>query len=218
MHVGWGMMPMGPGARMPSLQTDLLAEMPLDALKPTSYTAILVGLQDRSKVFQVRRQVENLMQEPLMAVLPGVTLDELWQVLSVAENAMLMIGLIVGVASLLSVAALVLASLSARRKEFAILRAVGLSPGALMRLVSIETTLVCGVGLLVGLTIQQLALLMLSDVLRQTMGIDVQVFDWPVEAWWTLGAMLLSAVLISLVPAWRAYRWSLSDGLSAPQA
>ena len=153
-----------------------------------------------------------------MAVLPGVTLDELWQVLSVAENAMLIIGSIVGVASLLSVAALVLAGLSARRKEFAILRAVGLSPGALMRLVSIETTLVCGVGLLVGLTIQQLALLMLSDVLRQTMGIDVQVFDWPVEAWWTLGAMLLSAVLISLVPAWRAYRWSLSDGLSAPQA
>jgi putative ABC transport system permease protein len=192
--------------------------MPLDALKPTSYTAILVGLQDRSKVFQVRRQVENMTQEPLMAVLPGVTLDELWQVLSVAENAMLMIGLIVGVASLLSVAALVLAGLSARRKEFAILRAVGLSPGALMRLVSIETTLVCGVGLLVGLTIQQLALFTLSDFLRQTMGIDVQVLDWPVEAWWTLGAMLLSAVLISLVPAWRAYRWSLADGLSAPQA
>jgi putative ABC transport system permease protein len=218
MHVGWGVMPMGPGTRMPSVQRELLAEMPLDALKPTSYTAILVGLQDRSKVFQVRRQVENMTQEPLMAVLPGVTLDELWQVLSVAENAMLMIGLIVGVASLLSVAALVLAGLSARRKEFAILRAVGLSPGALMRLVSIETTLVCGVGLLVGLTIQQLALFTLSDFLRQTMGIDVQVLDWPVEAWWTLGAMLLSAVLISLVPAWRAYRWSLADGLSAPQA
>jgi putative ABC transport system permease protein len=218
MHVGWGVMPMGPGTRMPSVQRELLAEMPLDALKPASYTAILVGLQDRSKVFQVRRQVENMTQEPLMAVLPGVTLDELWQVLSVAENAMLMIGLIVGVASLLSVAALVLAGLSARRKEFAILRAVGLSPGALMRLVSVETTLVCGVGLLVGLTIQQLALLTLSDFLRQTMGINVQVLDWPVEAWWTLGAMLLSAVLISLVPAWRAYRWSLADGLSAPQA
>ncbi len=218
MHVGWGVMPMGLGSRMASVQKDLLADMPVDALKPSSLTAILVGLQDRSRVFQVRRQIENTTTEPLMAVLPGVTLDELWQVLSVAENTLLLVGLVVSLASLMSVAALMLAGLSARRREFAILRAVGLSPAAMMRLVMLETAVVALVGLLMGLLAQQSGLMLASDWLRQTMGVAVRVWSIPTEAWMALGAMLLTAVAIAGIPAWRAYRWSLSDGLSAPQA
>jgi putative ABC transport system permease protein len=218
MHVGWGVMPMGLGSRIASVQKDLLADMPVDALKPSSLTAILVGLQDRSRVFQVRRQIENTTTEPLMAVLPGVTLDELWQVLSVAENTLLLVGLVVSLASLMSVAALMLVGLSARRREFAILRAVGLSPAAMMRLVMLETAVVALVGLLVGLLAQQSGLMLASDWLRQTMGVAVRAWSIPAEAWMALGAMLLTAVAIAGIPAWRAYRWSLSDGLSAPQA
>jgi putative ABC transport system permease protein len=150
--------------------------------------------------------------------LPGVTLDELWQVLSVAENTLLLVGLVVSLASLMSVAALMLAGLSARRREFAILRAVGLSPAAMMRRVMLETAVVALVGLLMGLLAQQSGLMLASDWLRQTMGVAVRVWSIPTEAWMALGAMLLTAVAIAGIPAWRAYRWSLSDGLSAPQA
>jgi putative ABC transport system permease protein len=217
MHVGWGLMPMGPGSRMAAVQSDLLAQIPVESLKPTSLTAVLVGLHQRSQVFQVRRQIENSPLEPLMAILPGVTLDELWQVLSVAENTLLLVGVVVSLASLMSVAALVLAGLSARRREFAILRALGLSPRSMLNLVLLETGFVALVGVMVGLVVQRLALVLSADWLRGTMGIDLQLWSIPTEAWWALGAMLAIAVLIALVPAWRVYRWSLSDGLSAPQ-
>jgi hypothetical protein len=65
---------------------------------------------------------------------------------------------------------------------------------------------------------QQSGLMLASDWLRQTMGVAVRVWSIPTEAWMALGAMLLTAVAIAGIPAWRAYRWSLSDGLSAPQA
>jgi putative ABC transport system permease protein len=217
MHVGWGVMPMGAGSAMAQVQRQLLAEMPLDALKPKSVTAVLVGLSDRSRVFQVRRQIENLTQEPLMAVLPGVTLDELWQVLSVAENALLLVGVVVSLASLLSVCALVLAGLAARRREFAILRAVGLSPVSLMRLVVVETLAIAAAGLTIGVVLHQVVIGLVAETLRQNMGIDLQLWSWPEESWMALTAMLVSAGLVSLVPAWRVYQWSLSDGLSAPQ-
>jgi putative ABC transport system permease protein len=217
MHVGWGLMPMGPGSRMASMQKELLAQMSVDALEPSTLTAVLVGLHHRSQVFQVRRQIEKLQAEPLMAVLPGVTLDELWQVLSVAENTLLLVGVVVSLASLMSVAALVLAGLSARRREFAILRAVGLSPGAMLKLVLLETGLVALVGLTVGVLAQRIGLALSADWLRGTMGINLQLWSFPAEAWWALGAMLSAAVLMAIVPAWRVYRWSLSDGLSAPQ-
>lgn len=217
MHVGWGVMPMGAGSAMAQVQRQLLAEMPLDALKPKSVTAVLVGLSDRSRVFQVRRQIENLTQEPLMAVLPGVTLDELWQVLSVAENALLLVGVVVSLASLLSVCALVLAGLAARRREFSILRAVGLSPVSLMRLVVVETLAIAAAGLVVGVVLHQVVIGLVAETLRQNMGIDLQLWSWPEESWMALTAMLVSAGLVSLVPGWRVYQWSLSDGLSAPQ-
>ncbi|MFZ9162638.1 MAG: FtsX-like permease family protein, partial [Burkholderiaceae bacterium] len=98
------------------------------------------------------------------------------------------------------------------------LRAVGLSPGAMMRLVMSETAVVALVGLALGLVAQQLGLMLASDWLRQTMGIAVRVWSSPAEAWLALGGMLLTAVAIAWIPAWRAYRWALSDGLSAPQA
>jgi putative ABC transport system permease protein len=217
MHVGWGLMPMGPGSRMGSMQKELLAQMSVDALEPSTLTAVLVGLHHRSQVFQVRRQIEALQTEPLMAVLPGVTLDELWQVLSVAENTLLLVGVVVSLASLMSVAALILAGLSARRREFAILRAVGLSPGAMLKLVVLETGLVALVGLILGVVAQCIGLALSADWLRGTMGINLQLWSFPAEAWWVLGAMLSAALLMAIVPAWRVYRWSLSDGLSAPQ-
>lgn len=152
-----------------------------------------------------------------MAVLPGVTLDELWQVLSVAENALLLVGVVVSLASLLSVCALVLAGLAARRREFSILRAVGLSPVSLMRLVVVETLAIAAAGLVVGVVLHQVVIGLVAETLRQNMGIDLQLWSWPEESWMALTAMLVSAGLVSLVPAWRVYQWSLSDGLSAPQ-
>ena len=186
------------------------------ALVPRELTAVWVGLHARTEVFSARRGIERLPQDSLMAVLPGVALDELWQVVKLAENALLAIGVLVAVSGMLSVAAVLLVGLSARRKELAVLRALGATPLALLGLVWLEALGVCLLGMLGGLVLHGLGLWALQDLLRTELGIAVQ-WGWPTaEVAWSLAGLVLAAWLAASVPALRAYRLSLVDGLHPP--
>ena len=186
------------------------------ALVPRELTAVWVGLHARTEVFSARRGIERLPQDSLMAVLPGVALDELWQVVKLAENALLAIGVLVAVSGMLSVAAVLMVGLSARRKELAVLRALGATPLALLGLVWLEALGVCLLGMLGGLVLHGLGLWALQDLLRTELGIAVQ-WGWPTaEGAWSLAGLVLAAWLAASVPALRAYRLSLVDGLHPP--
>lgn len=186
------------------------------ALVPRELTAVWVGLHARTEVFSARRGIERLPQDSLMAVLPGVALDELWQVVKLAENALLAIGVLVAVSGMLSVAAVLMVGLSARRKELAVLRALGATPLALLGLVWLEALGVCLLGMLGGLVLHGLGLWALQDLLRTELGIAVQ-WGWPTaEVAWSLAGLVLAAWLAASVPALRAYRLSLVDGLHPP--
>ena len=186
------------------------------ALVPRELTAVWVGLHARTEVFSARRGIERLPQDSLMAVLPGVALDELWQVVKLAENALLAIGVLVAVSGMLSVAAVLMVGLSARRKELAVLRALGATPLALLGLVGLEALGVCLLGMLGGLVLHGLGLWALQDLLRTELGIAVQ-WGWPTaEVAWSLAGLVLAAWLAASVPALRAYRLSLVDGLHPP--
>lgn len=186
------------------------------ALVPRELTAVWVGLHARTEVFSARRGIERLPQDSLMAVLPGVALDELWQVVKLAENALLAMGVLVAVSGMLSVAAVLMVGLSARRKELAVLRALGATPLALLGLVWLEALGVCLLGMLGGLVLHGLGLWALQDLLRTELGIAVQ-WGWPTaEVAWSLAGLVLAAWLAASVPALRAYRLSLVDGLHPP--
>ena len=74
------------GAPMPGAKMSAEAAAAQD-LTPRTVTAVLVGLKSRAAVFSVQRWVRGYGDEPLMAVLPGVALDELWEVLGAGERA-----------------------------------------------------------------------------------------------------------------------------------
>jgi putative ABC transport system permease protein len=151
-----------------------------------------------------------------MAVLPGVALDELWQVVKVLENSLVLVGALVAVSAMLSVAAVLLVAMSGRRKELAILRAMGAAPRALLGFVLLESVLVCLLGIVSGYAVSQLLMWGAQDALRTGFGIMVQPGLPSGESLASLAALFSVAVLASLMPAWRAYRLSLMDGLHPP--
>jgi putative ABC transport system permease protein len=151
-----------------------------------------------------------------MAVLPGVALDELWQVVRVVENALIVMGVLVAVCALLGVVAVLLVGLAARRKELAIYRALGARPQSILMLIVWESFLIGVAGIALGVVMTQLVAFIFHDVLLQTYGIKVHM-GWPsLTAWGSIGLLLLGALIASLIPAIRAYRMSLSDGLNPP--
>lgn len=201
------------GARTPGLVVPADQARKFD-LEPKQVTAALVGLKSRAAVFNVQRHVAEFADEPLLAVLPGVALDELWQAVGVGERALLGMSAIVALVSLAGLVAVVLAGLNERRRELAVLRAVGAGPRHVLLLLVTEGGLVTLLGATTGL-VASLALVALAGPWVQgRFGIVLQAALPGTTQWLLLAAVLAAGMLASLVPAVRAYRLSLADGLS----
>ncbi len=207
-HLDWA-----GGAPIPGMAIPAEAARKFD-LTPKQATAALVGLKNRVAVFNVQRFVAEYEGEALLAVLPAVALDELWQVIGPAEQGLLAISALVAVVSLASLVAVVLAGLNERRRELAVLRAVGAGPRHVLLLLAAEGALVTLAGALMGALVAGAAVWLAGPLLQQRFGITL-LPGLPTPAQWGLfGAVVLAGMLASLVPGWRAYRLSLADGLS----
>ena len=183
-------------------------------LEPQAVTAALVGLKTRAAVFNVQRFVHAYDAEALMGVMPGVALGELWAVLGVGENALLAVSALVALVSVVSLMAVVLAGLNERRRELAVLRAVGAGPRHVLGLLTLEGVWVTCAGVVLGVLLAQLGMVLAAPWLQQGLGIRLHMSAPLPTQWALLAAVLLAGFLASLGPAWRAYRWSLADGLS----
>jgi len=183
-------------------------------LEPKEVTAALVGLKNRAAVFAVQRHVAAFTDEPLLAVLPGVALDELWDVVGVGERALLGMSAMVGVVSLAGLVAVVLAGLNERRRELAVLRAVGAGPRHVLLLLASEGALVTLLGAALGSLLTLVFIAAAGSWMQTRFGITLQLSPPTGTQWLVLGSVVLAGLLASLVPALRAYRLSLADGLS----
>ena len=207
-HLDWVAGTPMPGGQIPADQARKFN------LEPEEVTAALVGLKSRAAVFNVQRFVNNYEDEALMGVMPGVALGELWSVLGLGENALLAVSALVALVSVVSLMAVVLAGLNERRRELAVLRAVGAAPRHVLGLLTLEGLWVTCAGVLLGVLLAHAGMALASPWLQQSLGIRLQM-DAPLPSQLALaGAVLLAGLLASLGPAWRAYRLSLADGLS----
>ncbi len=208
LHLDWTTGTPMPGGQIPADQARKFN------LEPEEVTAALVGLKSRAAVFNVQRFVNGYEDEALMGVMPGVALAELWSVLAVGESALLVVSALVGLVSVLSLMAVVQAGLNERRRELAVLRAVGAGPRHILALLTLEGLWVTVAGMLLGVMLAQLGMLLAGPWLQEAVGIRLQWAAPLATQWAGLLAVLMAGLLASLAPAWRAYRWSLADGLS----
>ena len=97
-------------------------------LTPKSITAFMIGLQSKMAIFSVQRHINQYPKEPLLAILPGITLTELWQMMNSMENTLRLISILVLFSSLLGLSTMLLSSIRERQREIAVMRAIGASP------------------------------------------------------------------------------------------
>jgi putative ABC transport system permease protein len=183
-------------------------------LTPKAVTAMLIGLKNRAAVFAMQRRVAAFKGEPLMGVLPGVALDELWDAIGVGERALLVVSALVAAVSLAGLVAVVLASLNERRRELAILRALGAGPRHVLLLLALEGALITLAGVAVGVGAVFLAVPLLAPLIQARYGLSLSL-SLPTPTQELLVAAVIAAGWVaSLIPALRAYRYSLIDGLT----
>ncbi|MEX8518548.1 MAG: ABC transporter permease [Leptothrix sp. (in: b-proteobacteria)] len=183
-------------------------------LTPKSVTAVLVGLKSRAAVFGMQRYIAEFRAEPLMAILPGVALDELWEVVGVGEQGLMLMSALVSLVSLAGLMAVIMAGLNERRRELAILRSVGAGPLQMLLLLALEGGLVTLCGVALGWLTCELSVWALGPWVQTHYGLVLHGRVPASQEWLLMGAVLLGGWLASLVPGYRAYRLSLVDGLA----
>jgi putative ABC transport system permease protein len=206
-HLDWA-----GGAPLPNLAISAEHVRKFD-LRPQEITAALVGLKNRSDVFRVQRQISGYRGEALMAVMPGVALDELWQTLATVERTLLALSALVVAVGLAGLAATLLAALDQRRRELAILRSLGASPGDLFLMLACESLLVTTLGAALGVVLL-VAGSALAAPLAGEFGIRLSPGLPGTDEWAILASIIATGLLAGLVPGWRAWRMSLADGLT----
>ena len=206
-HIDWQS-----GARSP-LQLSAEQARRMD-LQPKAITAFMIGLDNRLNTFRLQRAISEYDEEPLLAILPGATLAELWQTIAAFEQVLLVISGFVLVAGLLGMLTTLLSTLNERRREMAVLRAVGAHPHHIILLFTLETFFVVLAGCLIGITVLYLLLLFTRPFLVQSYGINIAITLPDAQQWALFAGVLLLGILVSLIPGAIAYKRSLQDGLA----
>ncbi|TVQ40998.1 MAG: ABC transporter permease [Wenzhouxiangella sp.] len=208
-HIGWETGMQRPGA---SIDADA-ARARAEELRPQSITSVLLGLTSRAAVFGLQRRVNDYRAEALTAVMPGITLQELWRITGLAEQILRVVAGLVVLAGLLGMLTVLLTTLNERRREMAILRANGARPLQIAGLLVFEAGLIAAAGIVVGLLLALGVQFLAAPWLLEHYGVHVGVSLPAAGVWQLLAGIWLAGLLVALVPALLAYRRTLADGM-----
>jgi putative ABC transport system permease protein len=185
-----------------------------DGTSSGSLTAVMLGLRSRGTALAAQRAIGEYPGEPLTAILPGVTLQEVWEITGVVERTLFAVSAMVVVVGLAGMLVALLTSLSERRREMAILRSVGARPAHVAALILGEATLLTVAGIALGVLALYAGLLLARGWLSAHFGLFLAV-AWPSAHEFALMALVaVAGFLIGLLPAWRVYRMSVADGMT----
>jgi putative ABC transport system permease protein len=178
-------------------------------LTPESITAFLVSMRSKMMIFTMQRAINDYRQEPLLAILPGVALSQLWELVGIADSALMIVAAFVVLACLLGMLTAILTSFNERRREMAILRSVGARPEHIFSLLIAEAGLLASGGVLAGVGMTYLLLAAGRPLLASRFGIFLGITGLSGYEVEILAGIVCAALLIGLLPARRAYRNTL---------
>jgi putative ABC transport system permease protein len=209
MHFGWQ-----GGVRTPLARMARREQLEQMTLQPKSLSAAFLGLESPIAVLQVQRNINTLPEEALMAVLPGVTLARLWEVVGTTEQVMLLMTALIVVVGLVSILVSLLSTLGERRREIAVLRAVGARPLEVFALLIGEAAMMALAGGILGVALVQVAAASVTPLIETRFGLTLTHSAPGLLDLGAVGVVTLIGAVLGCIPGWLAYRRALAEGLT----
>ena len=183
-------------------------------LSPKNITAALIGVNSKLQIFGLQRWINEYPEEALSSILPGVALQELWRIVGVVENLLLSISIVVIFTTLVGMAAIVFSSLNERRREMAIWRAMGASPKIVIGLLMLEALIISVLSVMVSVIFIYTLLFFMQPWIDSNYGILVNVEMISSKDILIFMLFIIASLIVSLLPALRAYWFSINDGMT----
>jgi putative ABC transport system permease protein len=183
-------------------------------LTPKEISTFLVKLESPIAIFSVQRTINQYKDEPLTAILPGVALQQLWELVGIAEKALMAVSAFVVVVGLFGMLTALMMSINERRREMAILRSVGAQPAHVFSLIIGESIMVTVAGIIVGIAILYGLLIATQPMLISRFGLHIDISFFTAHEFILMVIVMMSGVVAGIVPGWKIYRHSLNDGMT----
>lgn len=209
MHMGWET-GMPDESKLASPET--LSEEEMEIKQVTSF---LLGAKNRIQTLRLRSAISQDPAEPLMAIIPGLTLQELWQSLGHVENILILVSFCVLIVGVFGILIALYTSLQERRKEMAILRSMGASLGQITSLLVTEAMILVGLGSVLGVVLLYVGMFALRPYLESQFSLYLPIQALSQKEWIMLAIVWGAGLVAGIIPALKARYQSLQDGLSS---
>lgn len=180
----------------------------------SAVSSFLVGTTSRIDALRLQREVNTYEEEAVMAVLPGVALAEMWRSVGYAEDALKIVTAFVVLVGLLGMIVSLYTSLNERRREMAVLRAIGARRGRVVSLLVLESGLLAVAGSILGVVLVYVLLFLAQGPVEQYFGLYVPIRPLGTTEIVYIAVVIAAGFILGLIPALKAYRNALIDGLS----
>lgn len=178
-----------------------LPGVPAIAIKPDSVAA----------AYRLRGQFRTPRS---VALFPAEVLNDLYLTLGNVRDLMSLLVIATQVLVVVAVLMALLVGFLARKRQFAVLRAMGASRLYVFSVVWIEVALLIAAGAAIGVLLGWAGSVALSYGLQSQVGFDLPVRLGAAEAV-LVGALMLVGALVATLPAWLVFRRSIAEGLVA---
>ena len=183
------------------------------ATHPKAVTAAFIGLKSKFRIFTMQQKINKWEAEPLMGIVPGIVLAQLWNSLQLLDNILKGLGVLLVSIALLGVMVAFIMLVTHRKQEIVTLRIIGAHPRHIVALIITEVCVITFLGIGLGVTISIMASRLFEPMLTQWMGFTFQEtgLSWYEIKWAVI--VMVAALITSMFPAWKAYSSSVSKGV-----
>ena len=180
----------------------------------TDLSAVLIQLRSPAAGFMLDMMYNKQGNRLTFAFPIGAIMAELFQKISWFDQVLALVAYLVALVSAAGVLAAIYNSMTARRRDIAILRALGAGRMLLFSAIVIEAAVIGALGMAAAFGVYAVILTGVAAVIRAQTGVLLETFAYnPVMLWAPLGMIALCA-LCGVLPAWKAYRTDVAENLS----
>lgn len=176
-------------------------------------SAVLLKLSSNRRARTLAEQVNRQGDVATLAAPISTVMVEIFDKLGRAVLVLRAVAFLVVIEGALAILAALWNTMNERRREFAILRALGARRRTVFSAIVLEATAIALIGAALGYLLYGLVGLAAAEYLRTEVGVLLEVFAWqPIFAWVLPASAVLGAVA-GLLPAVRAYSTEVASNL-----
>ncbi|MGO9243297.1 MAG: ABC transporter permease, partial [Verrucomicrobiia bacterium] len=179
---------------------------------PGQVSSIVLKLRSPITAFGLYREIND--REDAMAAFPAAEIRKLFDIVGNIDRLLLAQAILILIVAGVAIAVSIYNSMSERRREIAILRALGARRATIFSIVLLEAVIICLFGAAAGLVGGHVVVGLANGALYKASGFVIPAFHIQPLEWYILGVAVILGALAGLGPAFGAYRTDVAKNLA----